>query len=332
MLVSDKNEADSQAKLLKLINSQPIPAIAAPMFLVSTPELVIASARAGIIGGYPAPNSRTIKELEGNLETIAEALSAQNNDGRSLPWLLNMIVHSTYTRFDDELALVERYQPAVVTTALGSPRRVLPTVHGYGGLVLSDVISPSMAKKAVDAGVDGLILVCAGAGGHTGKYSPFPFIAEVREFWDGPVGMAGGVSNGADILAAQALGFDFVLIGTRFIAAQESMASDDYRQMLLASRMEDIVASKSVSGVMANWLAASLEQAGLDEAVKNSEPGIDFSGNIAADNKAWKHIWSAGHGVGQIKNLPTAVELIHELSANYDKSIMRFQERLRSNS
>jgi len=241
-------------------------------------------------------------------------------------------VHSTYTRFDDELALVERYQPAVVTTALGSPRRVLPTVHGYGGLVLSDVISPSMAKKAVDAGVDGLILVCAGAGGHTGKYSPFPFIAEVREFWDGPVGMAGGVSNGADILAAQALGFDFVLIGTRFIAAQESMASDDYRQMLLASRMEDIVASKSVSGVMANWLAASLEQAGLDEAVKNSEPGIDFSGNIAADNKAWKHIWSAGHGVGQIKNLPTAVELIHELSANYDKSIMRFQERLRSNS
>lgn len=330
MLVSEKKEAGSRAKLLRLIRSQPIPAIAAPMFLVSTPELVIASAKAGVIGGYPAPNSRTVEELEKNLGTITEALSADENDGHSLPWLLNMIVHSTYSRFAKELALVERFQPAVVTTALGSPKRVLSTVHDYGGLVLSDVATPSMARKAVQAGVDGLILVCAGAGGHTGKYSPFSFIAEVLEFWDGPIGLAGGISNGADILAAQALGFDFVMIGTRFIAVQESMASEDYRQMLLASKMEDIVASKSVSGVMANWLAASLKQAGVDEAT-SEQPSIDFSGNIAEGNKAWKHIWSAGHGVGQIKSLPTVSQLVQELAANYGESAARFIKLLGSN-
>ena len=306
----------SQAQLLKLLQSQRLAAIVAPMFLVSTPELVIASSKAGLIGGLPAPNARTIEQLDQWLAAIAHELGAEANAGISYPWLFNMIVHSTYTRFDAEVELIKKYRPAIVTTALGSPKRVLPVVHEYGGVVMADVITPTMARKAAEAGVDGLILVCAGAGGHTGQYSPFSFIAEVREFWDGPLGLAGGVSNGADIHAAQVLGYDFVLVGTRFIPTKESMVSDDYRHMLVDSQMEDIIPSKAVSGVMANWLAPSLAKAGVDP-TSSARADIDFSGNIAADNKAWKHIWSAGHGVGQIKNLPSAAELVEELAQSY---------------
>lgn len=316
------NRAELQAQLLKLLQSQRLPAVAAPMFLVSSPELTIASSKAGIVGSIPAPNARTVEQLDQWLAHISTELGPEKNQGKSYPWLLNMIVHSTYDRFDAEVELVKRYKPAIVTTALGSPKRVLSTVHEYGGLVMADVITPTMARKAADAGVDGLILVCAGAGGHTGKYNPFSFLAEVREFWDGPVGLAGGVSNGKDVHAARVLGYDFVLIGTRLIPAKESMVSDGYRQMLLESKMEDVVASKSVSGVMANWLVPSLEKAGVDPSVAKAAE-IDFSGNMAADTKAWKHIWSAGHGVGQIKSLYTAAELVDELEAEYRSSLAR---------
>lgn len=316
------SRAELQAQLLKLLQSQRLPAVAAPMFLVSSPELTIASSKAGIVGSIPAPNARTVEQLDQWLAHISTELGPEKNQGKSYPWLLNMIVHSTYDRFDAEVELVKRYKPAIVTTALGSPKRVLSTVHEYGGLVMADVITPTMARKAADAGVDGLILVCAGAGGHTGKYNPFSFLAEVREFWDGPVGLAGGVSNGKDVHAARVLGYDFVLIGTRLIPAKESMVSDGYRQMLLESKMEDVVASKSVSGVMANWLVPSLEQAGIDPSIAKAAE-IDFSGNMAADTKAWKHIWSAGHGVGQIKSLYTAAELVDELEAEYRSSLAR---------
>ncbi|HHU94076.1 MAG TPA: nitronate monooxygenase [Alcaligenaceae bacterium] len=316
------SRAELQAQLLKLIQSQRIPAVAAPMFLVSSPELTIACSKAGVVGSIPAPNARTVEQLDQWLAKISTELGPEQNQGKSLPWLLNMIVHSTYNRFDAEVELVKRYKPALVTTALGSPKRVLSTVHGYGGLVMADVITPAMARKAVDAGVDGVILVCSGAGGHTGLYNPFSFLAEVREFWDGPIGLAGGVSNGADIHAARVMGYDFVLVGTRLIPAAESMVSDEYRQMLLDSTIEDIVPSKSVSGVLANWLKPSLERAGFDlRTAKTAE--IDFSGDMAADTKAWKHIWSAGQGVGQIKSLYTAAELIDELEAGYLKSLAR---------
>lgn len=313
---------DSQAQLIKLIQSQRIPVVAAPMFLVSSPELVVASSKAGIIGSIPAPNARTTEQLDEWLQHIATELGPEKNQGKSYPWLLNMIVHSTYSRFDEEVELVKRYKPPVVSTALGSPKRVLSTVHEYGGLVMADVITPAMARKCVEAGVDGVILVCGGAGGHTGTYNPFSFIAEVREFWDGPIGLAGGVSNGADIHAARVLGYDFALVGTRLIPAAESMVTDEYRQMLIDSNMEDIVPSKSVSGVLANWLKPSLEKAGVDlRTAKVAE--IDFSGNISADNKAWKHIWSAGQGVGQIKSLYTAAELVNELEAGYIQSLQQ---------
>lgn len=316
------SRTELQAQLLKLLQSQRIPAVAAPMFLVSTPELVIACSKAGIVGSLPAPNARTLEQLEQWLEQITAELDADKNGGKPYPWLLNMIVHSTYSRFNEELELVKRYKPALVTTALGSPKRVLETVHEYGGLVLADVITPAMARKAVEAGVDGVILVCNGAGGHTGTYNPFAFIAEVREFWDGPIGLAGGVSNGSDIHAARVLGYDFVLIGTRLIPAVESMVSDDYRAMLVESTIDDVIPSKSVSGVLANWLKPSLDKAGFD--LKTTKAAdIDFSGNISAETKAWKHIWSAGHGVGQIKATYSAAELINELVEGYEKSLQR---------
>lgn len=314
--------SELQAQLLKLLQTQRLPAIAAPMFLVSSPELTIASSKAGIVGSIPAPNARTIEQLEQWLAQISTELGPEKNGGQRYPWLLNMIVHSTYDRFDAELELVKRYQPAVVTTALGSPKRVLAAVHEYGGVVMADVITPSMARKAAEAGVDALILVCAGAGGHTGIYNPFSFLAEVREFWDGPVGLAGGVSNGRDIHAARVLGYDFVLIGTRLIPAQESAVSEGYRHMLLDSKMEDVVASRSVSGVLANWLIPSLEQAGIDPTVAKAAE-VDFSGDLVSESKAWKHIWSAGHGVGQIKSLYGTAQLVDELEAEYRYSLAR---------
>lgn len=320
--VIESNRTTWQADVLSLMQSQRIPAVAAPMFLVSSPELTIACSKAGMIGSIPAPNARTVEQLDQWLAHISRALGPEQNQGKSYPWLLNMIVHSTYNRFDAEVELLKRYKPTVVTTALGTPKRVLETVHEYGGLLMADVITPTMARKAVDAGVDAVILVCAGAGGHTGLYNPFAFIAEVREFWSGPIGLAGGVSNGADIHAAQVMGYDFVLIGTRLIPATESMITEEYRNMLLDAKLEDIVPSKSVSGVMANWLKPSLKRAGIDLSTATAAE-IDFSGDMAAETKAWKNIWSAGHGVGQIKSRYSAAELIAELERDYEQSLER---------
>ncbi|MCB1755755.1 MAG: nitronate monooxygenase [Gammaproteobacteria bacterium] len=294
-----------------LLPEQPLalPLLVAPMFLVSTPELAIASARSGVVGSLPAANARTVADLEQWLQQIDEALRPEG-----LPWLLNMIVHRTYDRFDDEMALVKTFQPPLVSTALGSPARVTDTVKGYGGKVLADVITPAMARKSVEAGVDGLILVTHGAGGHTGIYNPLAFLAEVREFWDGPLGIAGCVSRGADVLAMLAAGADFVVSGTRYIPAAESMVSGDYRQMLVDAGIQDIIESDKVSGVRANWLRASLEQAGF---TPDENAAADFSGNIASQNKAWKHVWSAGQGVGNIRALQDAAVITQTLSTEF---------------
>jgi len=298
-----------------------LPLLVAPMFLVSSPELVIASARSGVIGALPAANARTVETLDEWLAHIHAALHPEQ-----LPWLFNMIVHSSYDRFDAELDLVRRYQPAVVTTALGSPARVTDTVKAYGGKVFADVITPTMAKKSIAAGVDGLILVCSGAGGHTGKYNPLAFINHVREFWDGPLGIAGCVSRGQDVLAMQAAGADFVVVGTRFIAACESLASDEYRNMLVASGLEDIVETTAVSGVNATWMKASLEQAGIDPNSPVAAKAIDFSGNISTANKAWKDVWSAGQGVGATREVTTAGHIIDELHAEYVATLKKMKD------
>ena len=314
--------------LLRLFSNLRVPAIAAPMFLVSGPDLLKACCRAGVIGSLPAPNARTIEVLEQWLQEITSDFDAARLEGvKPAPWLFNMIVHNTYDRYPAELELVKRFQPPIVSTALGSPKRVIESVHGYGGQVISDVITPAMARKAVDAGVDGLILVCNGAGGHTGNYNPFAFIAEVREFWDGPLGLAGAISTGRDIHAAQVLGADFAVLGTRFIATVESLVSDAYRDMLVECFIDDLVPTKAVSGVLANWMKPSLAKAGIDPAVHQAA-AIDFSGNIASANKAWKDVWSAGHGVAQIKTSGTTEQLVAELECGYRLSIDRATPQL----
>lgn len=313
----------SQQHLLDLFRGLRLPLLAAPMFLVSGTRLLTACCRAGIVGSLPAPNARTVEQLDQWLGQIGDELAGARAAGEAVaPWMLNMIVHSSYDRFAAELELVRRYQPPLVSTALGSPRRVLDEVHAYGGMVLADVITPTMARKAAEAGVDGLILVCSGAGGHTGSYSPFAFVAEVRKFWPGPLGLAGAISCGRDIHAARVMGADFVVVGTRLIATEESLVDDDYRQMLVDCSMDDLIATSAVSGVLANWLKPSLERAGIDPAGQG-KVAIDFSGNIASANKAWKHVWSAGHGVGQIERRHSVAQLIDALEQDYRASLAR---------
>lgn len=291
-----------------------LPLMAAPMFLVSGPDLAIACARAGVVGSFPAPNARNVEILDAWLEKVTHALA---NVPGAAPWALNMIVHSTYDRFPRERDLVMKYQPKIVSTALGSPKRVLEDVHSYGGVVMADVISPALARKAVDAGVDALILVTHGAGGHTGYYNPFAFIAEVRKFWSGPLGLAGCVSSGRDIRAAQIMGADFVVAGTRFIATEESLASQAYRELLVGSDIEDLVETKAVSGVLANWLRPTLEAAGIDPDGDGKNKQIDFSGDISAGKKAWKDVWSAGQGLGAVDRIASVQEVADTLRREY---------------
>ncbi|MET0267209.1 MAG: nitronate monooxygenase [Duganella sp.] len=302
-----------------------LPLLAAPMFLVSGPELAVACAKAGVIGSFPAPNARSVEILESWLRHVSTALAGATD---AAPWALNMIVHSTYDRFARELELVMQYQPKVVTTALGSPKRVLEQVHSYGGVVMADVITPTLARKAVDAGVDALILVTQGAGGHTGNYNPFAFIAEVRKFWDGPLGLAGCISSGRDVRAAQLMGADFAVAGTRFIATAESMAAPEYRQLVVDSGIEDLVASKAVSGVLGNWLTATMKAAGVDPDGDGRDKRIDFSGDISAGKKAWKDIWSAGQGLGAVSAVEPAAEVIAAIRQEYVQTLLSEQDFL----
>ncbi|WP_201574528.1 nitronate monooxygenase family protein [Psychrobacter sp. H8-1] len=291
-----------------------LPVIVAPMFLISGPDITIAAAKAGIIGCFPAPNARTIDILEEWLDQIAAELHGTEYEGM---WAMNMIVHKSYDRFEEELALVERYKPKFVVTALGSPKRVLERVHAFGGKVFADVINAEQAEKAVAAGVDGLILVCSGAGGHTGKYSAFAFVEEVRRFYDGPIIVGGAIQSAKSIAALLALGADFAYMGTRFISCPESLVTDDYRNMLVDSKMSDIVTSDVVSGVMANWLKASLEKSGFDLKSAKGSTEIDFS-DIHGESKAWKDTWGAGHGVSATECVESVAEVVDSLVAQFE--------------
>ena len=286
-----------------------LPVIVAPMFLISGPDLVIAAGKAGIIGAFPAPNARSIAILDDWLARITGELDAAGKPGM---WAINMIVHSTYERFDAELDLICRYQPPIVITALGSPARPLARVHGYGGLVFSDVITPIQARKAIDAGADGLVLVAAGAGGHTGQFSPFALVDEVRAFWDGPIVLGGGIGNARGIAAAQMLGADFAYMGTRFIATPESLVSDENRAMLVRAGASDIVTTSAITGVPSNWLRESLDAAGFTPDMLETKKKVDFS-NLHGDTKAWKTVWGAGHSVAQTRSVQTVAEVVDEL-------------------
>lgn len=282
------------------------------MFLISGPDLVIAAGKAGVIGAIPTPNARTIEDLAAWLPRIATELEAAGRPGM---WAINMIVHPTYERFDAELDLICQYKPRIVITALGSPRRPLERVHAYGGAVFSDVINPDQARKAVDAGADGLILVASGAGGHTGLYSAFAFVEEVRRFWDGPLILGGAIGGARGIRAALSLGADFAYMGTRFISAPESLVTDDNRQMLVRAQMRDIVTTTAVTGAPSNWMRESLEAAGFTPEMLEVKKKIDFS-NLHGDSKAWKNIWGAGHAVGHTERVQSVAEIVDQLAGD----------------
>jgi nitronate monooxygenase len=288
-----------------------LPIFAAPMFLISGPDLVIAAGRAGIIGAMPAPNARTIEDVSTWLQSIARELRAPEK------WAINMIVHKSYERFDAELDLICEYKPPIVITALGSPARPLERVHNYGGVVFADVVTPEQARKAVDAGADGLILVAFGAGGHTGRYSPFAFVDEVRSFWSGPLVLAGAIGSGHAIRATLALGADFAYVGTRFIAARESLVSEANREMLVRATISDIVTTSALTGVPSNWMRESLDRAGFTPQMLKEEKKVDFS-DLHGDTKLWKNIWGAGQSVGRTRSIQSVREIVDELYGEFN--------------
>lgn len=293
------------------------------MFLVSSPDMVIESCKNGIIGTFPLLNARTSELLENWMKHISEELyKSQTEDpsAKIAPWGVNLIVHRTNKRFEEDLELIKKYEPPVVITSLGNPSNVAKIVHSYGGLVLSDVISLDHARKAAKTGIDGLILVCSGAGGHGGTLNPFAFLKAVKEFWDGLTILAGAISTGEEILAAKILGADLVYMGTRFIATQESSASEEYRQMLIASTLEDLVYTDAISGIKGNYLLPSLQKAGFDveNLMKKDSLDLSFSESKA---KAWKDIWSAGQGVGSIKKISSIKEVVDKLKAEYQTAL-----------
>lgn len=316
--MADRSLNSHQREFMTILADSALPLMAAPMFLVSGPELVCACARHGIVGAFPAANARNLDVLRAWMQTVSDTVAMQS--GLRL-WSLNMIVHSSYDRFDAELDLVREFQPRIVSTALGSPRRVLDTVHEYDGIVLADVTTPALARKAADAGADVLVLVTHGAGGHTGHYHPFALVDEVRKFWNGPLGLAGAVTRGAHVRAAQVAGADFAMAGTRFIATSESMADSAYQDMIVQSTLEDLVATRAVSGVLANWLKPTLDRAGFTPELLREELRIDFSGDIAAAPKAWKTVWSAGHGVGGIDRIASVEQIVRQLTGEYARTL-----------
>jgi nitronate monooxygenase len=308
-----------------------LPLIAAPMFLVSGPALVKAACRAGVIGSFPTANCRTIEELDRWLADMGDDLkrAADESGRRPAPLCPNLIVHRSNARVPDDLAAVLRHKVEMVITSVGSPEPVLKPLKDQGCLVLADVASVRHAEKAVDAGVDGLVLLTAGAGGQTGWVNPFAFVRAVRTFWDGIVVMAGGMADGQAVAAAEILGCDLAYMGTKFIATRESLAKDAYKQMLVRSRLDDVLLTRAFTGLETNMLRPSIAAAGLDPDNLPIRGAIDVSKDINASErdkpdapgssaKRWKDIWSAGHSVSGVADVPSVAELIERTKAEYD--------------
>jgi nitronate monooxygenase len=315
MAMSGNTESPRQfVRLQDWASGLRLPMIAAPMFLVSGPDLVLACCRAGIVGCFPAPNARTIEVLDEWLQRITQghgALAA--SQPRHLgPWSLNLVTHSSYERLPAELDLITKYQPPLVITALGSPIPAIERVHAYGGKVFADVSNLAFARKAAAAGVDGLMLVSAGAGGHTGKISPFAFVAAVREFFDGIIVLSGAIGTGGAVRAAELIGADLANVGTPFIVAEESLASSDYKEMVVRASLEELVLTKVFTGAEAYYLRESIVAAGLDPDNLHGKDKMDLS-NTQQQVKAWKNIWSAGQGVNHIH----AAEPVEAIVARY---------------
>ena len=298
-----------------------IPAIAAPMFLVSGRELVIETCKAGVIGTFPALNARPIEKLDQWINEIKSAIESEralNPTKKVADYGVNLIVHKSNTRREEDLEMIIKHKVPLVITSVGHPGRFVEKIHSYGGIVFHDVISVRHAKSAIKACVDGLILVCNGAGGHAGTQNPFALLPQIREFYDGTIILAGAISNGRSIRAAEVLGADFAYLGTRFIATKESYAMGGYKEMLEECDASDIVYTNKVSGINANFMAPSLLQNGIDAGGDFPKPEINMDKTRDDDEaKAWKTVWSAGQGVGEIHDCPPVKELVENLIKEY---------------
>jgi nitronate monooxygenase len=299
-----------------------LPVIGSPLFIVSGPDLVIAQCKAGIVGSFPALNARPIEVLREWIVRIKSELAQyEAQSGRkAAPFAVNQICHSSNDRLEQDMAICTELKVPIIITSLRAPKMVVDSAHSYGGLVFHDIINIRHAKKAVDEGVDGLIAVCAGAGGHAGMLSPFALVPELRRFWKGTIALSGSIASGGSILAAQAVGADLAYIGTRFIATREANADDAYKQALVeAEGGGDIVYTNLFTGVHGNYLRSSIMAAGLDpENLPQSDKSkMNFGSGGNMKQKAWRDIWGAGQGVGQISDAPSVGELVDRLEAEY---------------
>jgi len=291
-----------------------LPVICAPMFIISNPDLVIAQCKSGVIGSFPALNARPKELLDDWLIRIKAELA---EDPNAAPFAVNQIIHPSNERLEHDMALCVKHEVPLIITSLSAPTAIVPHVHSYGGKVFHDVISVRHAEKALEAGVDGLILVCAGAGGHAGTLSPFALVGEIRKFYDGPIALSGSITNGNAILSAQAMGADFAYIGTRFIATKEANAVDAYKQAIIDSAAKDVVYTPYFTGVHGNYLSKSIVASGLDPANLPEKDKSSMSFGSSRDAKAWKDIWGAGQGVGTIDEVMPTAELVNRLQQEY---------------
>jgi nitronate monooxygenase len=299
-----------------------LPVIGAPLFIISNPDLTIAQCKAGIIGAFPALNARPAAQLEEWLQRITAELGdyqAAHPGAKVAPFAVNQIVHQSNDRLQHDLEVCVKHRVPIVITSLRAPTEVVPAVHAYGGLVFHDVINIRHARKAIEAGVDGLILVCAGAGGHAGLLSPFALVPEVRRIFDGTIILAGAITRGEHVLAAQAIGADLAYVGTRFIATAEARAPDAYKQMIVESAAADIVYTDFFSGVLGNYLRGSIVASGLDpdSLPAGDKAAMKYGSEGSSKAKAWRDIWGAGQGVGSIDGVAPAKEVIEQLAREY---------------
>jgi nitronate monooxygenase len=301
-----------------------LPVIGAPLFIISNPKLVIEQCKAGVIGAMPALNARPAEQLDDWLAEISEALATHDRahpERPSAPFAVNQIVHKSNDRLDHDMAMVVKHKVPIIISSLGARTDVNEAIHGYGGVVLHDIINNTFAHKAIDKGADGLIAVAAGAGGHAGVKSPFALIREIREWFDGPLALSGAIATGGAVLAAQAMGADLAYVGSAFIATHEARASDAYKQAIVDGTSDDIVYSSLFTGVHGNYLKASIRAAGLDpDNLPESDPA---QMSFGSGRKAWKDIWGSGQGIGAVKEIVGAADLVARLAREYSEARTR---------
>ena len=307
-----------------------LPIVAAPLFIISNPDLVIAQCKAGIVGSFPALNARPAEELDRWLEKITTELAeydAANPESPSAPFAVNQIVHGSNDRLQHDMEMCVKWKVPIVITSLGAKEFVNESVHSYGGIVLHDIINDRFARKAIEKGADGLIAVAAGAGGHAGALSPFALVQELREWFDGPLLLSGSIANGDAVLATQAMGADLAYIGSAFIATEEANAEQPYKQSLVDSSADDIVLSNLFTGVHGNYLKPSIVAAGMDpDNLPESDPSkMNFGSGGNSDAKAWKDIWGCGQGIGAVKAVLSAQELVGKIEAQYNSAKSRLE-------